>query len=303
MSRYAIGLDIGGTNLKALVVSEEGESLSQIMHPTSEFAYDQGEWIWSVKSLLLALEQVQGKPPECVGIATPGLVASDGRSIAWMQGRMEFVQGLDWTDALHDYGRVPVLNDAHAALLGEVWRGAARGYRNVLLLTLGTGVGGAAMVDGNLLRGHLGRAGHLGHISLNAHGDLDIVKTPGSLEDAIGECTLSKRGKKRYDSTAELVKAHLEGDAEATSIWLLSVKELAAGIASLINAFDPEAVLLGGGIARAGEPLFTPLAAYLDEFEWRPTGSNVRILPAQLGQWAGAYGAAHHALRSLSVQI
>ncbi|MBC7527959.1 MAG: ROK family protein, partial [Chthonomonadaceae bacterium] len=86
---------------------------------------------------------------------------------------------------------------------------------------------------------------------------------------------------------------------EATSIWLLSVKELAAGIASLINAFDPEAILLGGGIARAGEPLLTPLVSYLDQFEWRPTGGKVRILPAQHGEWAGAYGAAHHALRSL----
>ena len=297
--RYALGLDIGGTNLKALLVTPEGDALAQFTQPTSKTKED---WVTGVRSLIGLLEAEQGRAPECIGIATPGLVASDGRSIAWMQGRMEVVQGLDWTDALQHYGRVPVLNDAHAALLGEVWRGAARGYENVLLLTLGTGVGGAAMVDGNLLRGHLGRAGHLGHISLNPHGELDIVNTPGSLENAIGECTLQARTDGAYPSTEALVQACATGDAEAISVWQTSVKELAAGIASLINAFDPEAVLLGGGIAKAGDALFDPLGELLNQFEWRPTGGQVRILPAQLGEWAGAYGAANNALRRFHLQ-
>ncbi len=298
-NRYALGLDIGGTNLKALLVTPDGDAVAQFTQPTSQTKED---WITGVRALIRQLEAEQGRAPECIGIATPGLAASDGRSIAWMQGRMEVVQGLDWTDALGYYGRVPVLNDAHAALLGEVWRGAARGYENVLLLTLGTGVGGAAMVDGNLLRGHLGRAGHLGHISLNPHGERDIVNTPGSLEEAIGECTLQARTGGRYPSTAELVTAYRAGEPEARAVWLASVKALAAGIASLINAFDPEAVLLGGGIAKAGDALFDPLAELLNQFEWRPTGGQVRILPAQLGEWAGGYGAANNALRRFHLQ-
>ena len=111
-----------------------------------------------------------GHDPAVYGLAAPGIANPDGRSIWWMQGRRDEMQGLDWSSHLETASAVRVLNDAQAALLGEVWQGAARGCRNVLLLTLGTGVGGAAIVDGRLIRGHLGRAGHFGHVSLDPLG-------------------------------------------------------------------------------------------------------------------------------------
>jgi glucokinase len=95
-----------------------------------------------------------------------------------MQGRLNGLQGFVWTDFLDSPRPVVVLNDAHAALLGEVWKGAARGYNNVILLTLGTGVGGALLIDGRLAQGNIGRAGHLGHVSLNSDGAPDIAGTP-----------------------------------------------------------------------------------------------------------------------------
>jgi glucokinase len=191
---------------------------------------------------------------------------------------------------------VPVLNDGHAALLGEAWMGAARGFANVILLTLGTGVGGAAMVDGRLLRGHIGRAGHLGHSSLDPDGPPDCAGTPGSIEVAIGNCTIQERSGGRFHATYDLIAAHLKGDAEASEIWLKSVKALAAAICSFINILDPEAVIVGGGIARAGAALFGPLQRFLERMEWRPGGYRARILPAQLGEMAGAFGAAHNSL-------
>jgi glucokinase len=215
-----------------------------------------------------------------------------------MQGRMTGVQGFDWTQQLERRRTVPVLNDAQAAVLGEAWRGAAAGTRNVVLLTLGTGVGGGALVDGRLLRGHLGRAGHLGHISLDAEGALDIVGTPGSLEEAIGDCTVAQRSGGRFTSTALLLDAHRAGDPTATAVWSRSVERLAVGIASLINVLDPEVVVIGGGIARAGDDLFRPLAAHLDRVEWRPLGAGVAIVPAALGELAGAFGAAYHTLHA-----
>src|SRR5207249_2187105 len=124
-----------------------------------------------------------------------GLPARDGRSIASMPGRLAGLEGLNWQQWLGLAKPVPVFNDAQAALLGEVWLGAAKGAANAVLLTLGTGVGGAAMVDGRVLRGHLGRAGHLGHVALDPDGPGDIVNTPGSLEDAIGEHTLTVRSR------------------------------------------------------------------------------------------------------------
>jgi glucokinase len=224
------------------------------------------------------------------------LPARDQRSIAFMPGRLPGLEGLVWEEFLGVAHPVPVLNDAQAALLGEVWRGAARRTRNALLLTLGTGVGGAAMVDGHLLRGHTGRAGHFGHISLNPAGPLDIVNTPGSLEDQIGDCTVKQRSNGRFDSTAALVAAVRRGDAEGLRIWRRSIEALAAAIASLINVLDPEKIILGGGIAQAGAALLRPLQDCLDKFEWRPAGARVPLLRAQLGERAGAFGAAWNAL-------
>ena len=290
---YAIGIDVGGTNIKTIAVTVDGERLFQAQEPTAE---NETAWAERIRKVIAAIEREQGQPAGYIGLAAPGLVAPDGRSIAWMRGRMESLQGLDWTDFLASPRIIPVLNDAQAALLGETWQGAAAGSRNVVLLTLGTGVGGGAMVDGHLLRGSIGRAGHLGHISLDPDGSPDIVGTPGSLEDAIGDCTVSRRSNGRFVTTAELVRAYGEGDNAAGEVWLRSVKALAAGITSLVNVLDPEVVILGGGIVNAGDALLQPLRKWLDKFEWRPTESRVRIVTAALGEMAGAWGAAANAL-------
>jgi glucokinase len=214
-----------------------------------------------------------------------------------MPGRLQGLEGLDWTRHLGTPRPVPVLNDAHAALLGEAWLGAARGFRDVILLTLGTGVGGACLADGRLLRGHISRAGHFGHICLDPDGAQDICNLPGSLEDAIGNCTLPARSGARFATTHDLVKAHTQGDALASRVWLKSVRALACGIASLVNVLDPEAAIVGGGVARAGAALFDPLEKFLDEVEWRPGAHRVKVLPAQLGEFAGAFGSAWHGMQ------
>jgi glucokinase len=274
-------------------VTVDGEELFQSRQPTAE---TETAWAERIREVIGEIERRVGRGPGYVGLAAPGLAAPDGRSIAWMQGRVESLQGLDWTTFLDSPRVVPVLNDAQAALLGETWRGAAAGCRNVVMLTLGTGVGGAAIVDGRLLRGQIGRAGHLGHISLDPNGAPDITNAPGSLEDAIGECTLAARTAGRFASTADLVAAARAGDDAAAAVWERSVKALAAGIVSLVNVLDPEVVILGGGIVNAGELLFEPLRAWIDRFEWRPTGSSVRLVTASLGDMAGAWGAAANAL-------
>jgi glucokinase len=291
----AIGIDLGGTNIKALAVTARGKLLTETAVPTG----DSGDRRWR-ENVQLALERVQKglpSPAECVGVAAPGLPSEDQRCIDFMPGRLAGLEGLVWKKYLKQARAVPVLNDAQAALLGEIWQGAARHARHAVLLTIGTGVGGAAMVDGCLLRGHIGRAGHFGHISLNPAGPLDVVNMPGSLEDAVGDCTIAKRSGGRFASTEDLVRAATHGDGGARRIWAESVKALAAGIASLINVLDPEVVVIGGGISKAGPALFKPLFRFLDQFEWRPGGHKVRIVPAQLGEKAGAYGAAFNALQ------
>ena len=290
---YSIGVDLGGTNIKIVVVSNDGELLD---YQTFATADTEGSWAKTIKDNLKRIQGQRGQAPCHIGIASPGLASKDGRYIAYMQGRLNGLEGLVWSDFLDSPSPVFALNDAHAALLGELWQGAAKGYSNVILLTLGTGVGGAVFADGRLLKGHIGRAGHLGHITVNSDGNADIVGTPGSLEEMIGNYNISERSNGRFDSTRKLVEAHLNGDEEATGVWLRSVFHLAAAVASFINAFDPEIVIIGGGIAQAGPALFEPLANYLEKFEWRPMGHQVPVISASLGDKAGAIGAAYHAI-------
>ena len=295
---YSIGIDLGGTNIKIVVISNDGNVLEYL---TCDTADSEGSWAKTIKQNIHQIQEQRGQSPCHIGLAAPGLAAKDGRSIAYMQGRLEGLQGFVWQDFLEPATRVVVLNDAHAALLGEVWRGAAKGYQNVILLTLGTGVGGAVLVEGRLIKGQIGRAGHLGHVSVNSDGERDIVNTPGSLEQMIGNYNVSERSGGRYTSTRLLVEAHLRGDNVATTIWLRSIHHLAAATASFINAFDPEIVIIGGGIAQAGAALFDPLRKELDRFEWRPLGHTVGVVPAILGENAGAIGAVYHAIREAEV--
>ncbi|MBL9139332.1 MAG: ROK family protein [Verrucomicrobiales bacterium] len=290
-----IGLDLGGTSVKGVALTRDGVELARD-HQAFELSRPM-EFAMAVRRCLETLESRGAFRADAVGLSAPGLSAPDGRSIGFMPGRFPGLEGLDWA---HYLGRpnVPVLNDARAALLGEVWLGAARGATNVVLLTLGTGVGGAAMVDGRLLSGHAGKAGHLGHICLDPDGPQGITGIPGSLEDAIGNHNVSSRSAGRFSSTHELLAAHAQGDVAAGEIWSRGVKALAAAIASLTNILDPEVVIIGGGIARGGESLFTPLRQWVDQFEWKVMGHEVRIVPAQLGEMAGAVGAARHALNA-----
>ena len=291
-ARFILGIDLGGTHVKGLVVDEWGRVHAEDTRPTEDGAA--GAWRDNVRRVVAGL---QGRFPTIAvaGLCAPGLASRDEKMIMSMPGRLQGLEGLDWSNEL----RLPtvVLNDAHAALLGEVWLGAARGGTNVLMVTLGTGVGGAAMVDGRLLRGHLGRAGHVGHLSLDPAGELDIVRTPGSLEDAMGDCTVGRRSGGRFATTRALVAAVIAGDEAARAVWERSTGALGAALAGLINVLDPQMIVLGGGIAAAGEVLFTPLTAALDRMEWRIGATGVALVPAKLGAQAGAFGAVYRALQ------
>src|SRR5687767_10692696 len=223
--QYLLGLDLGGTSVKAVAVTPEGGRLAKF-HVT----FDLAEPMAFAKAVTAAAAKATAQlgRPQRVGLSAPGIAAQDGRSIAFMPGRFEGLEGLIWADYLERPDGVPTLNDANAALLGGVWLGAARGAKNVILLTLGTGVGGAAMADRRLLRGHTGKAGHLGHVSLNPDRPPDVCRTPGSLETAIGNYNIRERSHGHFATTQDLIHAHEQADALATEVWLKSVKALAA---------------------------------------------------------------------------
>jgi glucokinase len=298
--KYAIGIDLGGTNIKAVAVTASGEILHKCSCPSRDSLPPTGNtnpyWAEGVRDLAGILSDKLKSAPDYAGLCAPGLAAADGRSIAFMPGRLAGLEGFNWSDYLGL--AVPVLEDAKAALLGEVWQGAAAGCRNAIMLTLGTGVGGAIYADGRLLLGQIGRAGNLGHITLDVDAPCDITGMPGSLENTIGECTVKERSSNKFASSKELVEAVSNGDQTAAKVWDRAVYKLACAIASLINVIDPEIVVIGGGIARAGALLYEPLDRHLARIEWRPNGHRACIVPALLGEWAGSIGAAYNALIS-----
>jgi glucokinase len=216
------------------------------------------------------------------------------QSIAFMPGRLEGLENFNWTNHLNRNSYV--INDGVAALMAEAKFGAGKDASHAVLLTLGTGVGGAILIDGKPYQGSFNKAGHIGHMVINDSGEPDVTGMPGSLEECIGNCTIEKRSGGRFTSTHALLEAYRKNDSHAAEIWLKSIRQLALGIASISNILSPEFIILGGGITEAGDDLFVPLEQFLSLYEWRPGGAKSIIKKAEFGDLAGAIGAACFAL-------
>ncbi len=296
MVKAVIGVDLGGTRIKAVALDYDGNVLHQ-QYSTTE---DSNEALWkqTILNTVNALQARLNVIDLVVGISAPGIPNEQNSAIAYMPGRLEGLQNFDWSSYLNR--KTWVLNDAVAALMSEVRMGVAKDKKNVVLLTLGTGVGGAILIDGKLYQGNFQKAGHIGHIAVDNDGQPDVTGMPGSLENAIGNCTLQRRSLGKYSNTHELLDACKQGDHFARWVWLSSVQKLAIGIASVTNTLSPECVVLGGGITEAGDDLFKPLESFLSLYEWRAGGSRTKILKAQFGDMAGAIGAACFALMKSS---
>ena len=302
MDKIGIGVDIGGTEIKAALFDLiSGKMVQQRMVPTEDgkLIDESPAFVRSVKEIIHDLSSEAGDKLSNIGLSAPGLAQKNGRAIGYMPGRLEGIEGLDWTSLIDSDHVVHVINDAQASLMGEVWQGAAKCLGDVIMMTLGTGVGGAVMSDGKLLKGVIGRAGHLGHMSISYDGPPDICSTPGSIEDAIGNATILERSEGRFETTHGLIEAYASGDKYAEEVWMKSLRALAATLVSLINILDPERIVIGGGIAKAGRYLFDPLEELMRSREWRPDGHSVKIVPAKLGFWAGTYGAVYNAMLSV----
>ncbi len=294
MSKISIGVDLGGTRIKAVAIDELGNILSQNYQPT----YDGNDDFWK-NAIATAVKEIQEKiqyENVPVGISAPGLPNANNSVIAFMPGRLQGLENFSWTDFLGTYSYV--LNDAISAMVAEARYGAAKGKKNVVMLTLGTGVGGAILIDGKPYQGAFNKAGHIGHMVIDSDGEPDIIGMPGSLEDAIGNCSIVQRTSGKFNSTLELVEAYRKGDSFANEVWLTSVKKLAIGLATLTNILSPEMIILGGGITEAGKDLFVPLERYMGNYEWRAAGNKAEIVKASYGDLAGAVGVACFAMET-----
>lgn len=289
---HVIGLDLGGTRIKAVLLDLQLNVLRQAYVPT----HDGIAQTWKEEVLKLVLQFTKDVPGGrfVVGISAPGLPCDDYSYIAHMPGRMEGLENFYWSGHLGWSSHV--LNDAVAALLAESRLGSARDHKNVIMLTLGTGVGGAILVNGEPYMGAFNKAGHIGHMVIDSSGEMDVTGMPGSLEDAIGNVTLARRSEGKFQHTEGLIEACRKKDPTALSIWNKSVEKLAIGLATLTNILSPELIVLGGGIAEAGEILFSPLDEFMAKYEWRAGGDKVKLVKAKFNDLSGAIGAACFAL-------
>ena len=290
---FAIGIDLGGTRIKGVATDAKGNILHQLYTLTNDG--DDAIWKNALAETVNELLKKINNNNSVVGISAPGLPDDDNTSIAYMPGRMQGLENFLWREFLQQ--PTYVLNDAVAALLAEATSGAAKNKKNVVMLTLGTGVGGAILIDGKPYQGSFNKAGHFGHMVIDDEGDCDVTGMPGSLEECIGNCTIEKRSGGKFVSTQDMLIAYNNCDAFAKEIWLRSVKQLAIGLASITNILSPELIVLGGGIAECGNDLFEPLNQYMEEYEWRAGGNKVEIVKAVYSDLAGAVGAASFAIR------
>ena len=287
-----IGIDLGGTRIKGVAIDADGNILQQTYTPTND---GEGEaWKTAVAKTVNDLEKKLNIQKTSIGISAPGLPNKDNTTIAFMPGRLGGLENFIWKD----YLKCPayVLNDGVAALVAEAKTGAAKNSTNAIMVTIGTGVGGALLINKQPYQGSFNKAGHIGHTVIDSTGDPGITNMPGSLEESIGNCTIEKRSNGKFSSTHELLQAYKNGDELAKQVWLTSVKKLAIGLASASNLISPDTIVVGGGIAEANDDLFIPLNKWFDQFEWQPGGIRPKIIKAVHGDMAGAIGAACFAL-------
>ena len=312
MGKYAFGVDVGGTTVKLGLFDKEGRLLEKWEIPTNK--ENAGEAILpdTAKSILAKMQERQISQDDLagIGIGAPGAYDREGNLI----GRSV---NLGWSDLsipekMKEYFDVPIkaVNDANAAAFGEMWMGAGKGYQNMVLVTLGTGVGGGIIVNEQLVTGANGAGGEIGHIHIEDNEtECCNCKNKGCLEQyasATGLVRLAKRRLAKDDapsilrdtkvSAKSVFDAVKEKDAVAVEIAEEFGSYLGKGLAAVAGVVDPEAFVIGGGVSKAGEILFTYIRPYFKKYAYAPCGDTKFVLAA-LGNDAGIYGAAGLILR------
>ncbi|MEY2600324.1 MAG: hypothetical protein RLZZ142_2583 [Verrucomicrobiota bacterium] len=301
----AIGIDFGGTSIKSALV--RGPQLLRQAPPINPQNASARQTLDAISEAISELcSDLPSHVP--IGIGLPGLVDSTHGVVHGLSN----VEG--WEDVpvrqfLADRFDVPVIleNDANAMAYGE-WRyGAAQHARSAICITLGTGVGGALILDGHLYRGARLAAGELGHVSIDHHGKPGPYGNRGGLEEYVGNAEITARAQAAYDAactpppavpcTPEILAmaAHRECPI-ALALWEEIASEIGAALASAVWLLNPEIIVIGGGVAKAGDPLFGPLRDTVRQRTSKVLHEELRIVPALLGNHAGAIGCAALAL-------
>jgi glucokinase len=312
--RYVLGIDIGGTNLVVGAVTEDGARVRGLR--TEPTGVPDGPDVVIERIVRMgraAMDQTRAEDPDTdilgVGIGSPG-------PLDRKRGVVIFTPNLRWTNMpLRDrlgeaLGlRAALDNDANCAMLGEHWVGAARGARDAVCFTIGTGIGGGIVVDGKLAHGASDAAGEIGHITIDVNGRRCGCGNDGCLEAYASGPAIARRAQEAIEAgavssilrrageisavTAQTVfECAAEGDQLADELVRDTARYLGVGIANMLNIMNPEVVVICGGVTRAGDHLFVPLRREVARRAFKPVVEAVRIVPGALEGTAGVVGAA-----------
>ncbi|MDH3271898.1 MAG: ROK family protein [Gemmatimonadota bacterium] len=318
--RWVLGVDIGGTNLGVGAVPYVGSGVGALRSCPTNPQRGPDAAVEDIARMAAAVvaevadaaEAAAEEAPRFVGvgIGCPGpLDLKDGRIIS--------TPNLGWggypiRDRISDaVGLSASLdNDANCATYGEWWRGAAKGSRTVVGVTLGTGIGGGLIADGKLVRGASGSAGEIGHMTIDVNGRRCACGNYGCLEAYASGPNIAARAREGLEAgyrsilpdlvdgdldritAATVYDALVRGDDYAREVMTETAKMLGAGLANLVNVFNPEIIVVVGGVTRAGGHLFEPLRAEIRRRAFRSAVDACSIVPGALPDTAGVIGAA-----------
>ena len=294
-SPEVIGIDLGGTAIKLGRFSIDGHLLEDQQLQTPQPATPGAVCV----ALVEAIEALDpDRRASIVGIGLPGPMDVEARvaRVCINLPGWEEVPLADWLEPRLQR-RVTLANDGNCALVGEAWKGAAKGYSDVVMLTLGTGVGGGVMLFGQLFTGHNGAAAEPGLIGLDPEGPPCNSGNRGSLEQFASISAL----RRLWDGDpAELAALAANGDAEAQAVWSRYGSTLGVGISSLVYMFTPELVLVGGGISGAATHFLPSVRKEVAQRVQAMSRQGLRIDVCALGNGAGRLGAARLAIERLT---
>lgn len=311
MKEKTIAVDLGGTRVRVAISNRELTLAGRIEEKTDLSGGADGA-IEQIVRLVRRSTQAAGVDLSQIGrlaIATPGPL-NTRLGIVYTPPNLREWGDLPLRDRLEERLSVPVTiaNDANVAGLGEYFYGAGRGTGTMVYLTVSTGIGGAVVVEGKLLEGASGTAGEIGHMTIDRHGPICACGNVGCLEmlasgtaigrifqqglDA-GEPSVACQWLQGRDATAaDCARAAALEDAFAAAVFLDAAEALGTGVVNCVHIFNPDLVVLGGGVTRAGALLFDPVRRVVERYTMAVPLGAVRIVPAELGEDVGLVGAA-----------
>jgi glucokinase len=294
-----LGLDIGGTKLAAGVVDANGVVHSFVVAPSRA---DEGpeptlERLFELGRQAVTESGLEWDAIQAVGIGCGGPLDAE-RGILIAPPHLPGWRNVHVSElAARAYQRpVTLENDATAAAAGEHRWGAGAGTSNMVYLTISTGVGGGVVIDGSLYRGSMGNGGELGHVTVDWHGrPCRGCGRLGCLEAYVSGTSIAERAQEAglsYATAEDVAAAARDGDAGAKALWDETVEALACGVTSIVNLFEPELVVIGGGVSRSGEQLIGPVRELVRASTMKPAGEKADIVSSAFGDQVGVVGAA-----------